>query len=195
MHHYLVASAAGALFLYVLTALLSHGYLVAHPGSRFGKLLGSTRHSALQRAFSLELPLPFLFRHDCGEQVHAALLTGFLFLFLDEFLMIFNLATGERQAALFAPIRHNLDIWAIPLFLGVYWSDKIAAGKAVKDIRGERLRSEAILAAIGDAITIQDGITKYCFRTRSTKLIGDHTGELCYQAYEKRQALRRMPYP
>ena len=38
--------------------------------------------------------------------------------------MIFNLANGEKYRTVYAPIRHNLHIWAIPLFLTVYWTDQ-----------------------------------------------------------------------
>ncbi len=185
---YFLTSVSVTLFLYVVTASLWPGYLAAHPGLEFGSFWGDM---AYRVAACLVLGIAiavFVLARIQGGRVQGALLTAILFLFLDEFLMIFNLATGERHVALFAPIRHNFHIWAIPLFVGVYWSDQNhRLRKALKDIRGERLRSEAIIAAIADAITIQDRNFRILFQNQPNKdMVGDHAGELCFKAYEKK---------
>ena len=49
----------------------------------------------------------------------------------------------------------------------------------------EKNRSEAIIAAIGDGISIQDRNFKILYENRIHKdMIGDHVGEYCYQAYQ-----------
>ena len=49
----------------------------------------------------------------------------------------------------------------------------------------EKNRSEAIIAAIGDGISIQDRNFKILYQNKIHKdMTGDHAGEYCYQAYE-----------
>jgi PAS domain S-box-containing protein len=50
----------------------------------------------------------------------------------------------------------------------------------------EKNRSEAIIAAIGDGISIQDRNFKILYQNELHRdMIGDHAGEYCYQAYER----------
>jgi PAS domain S-box-containing protein len=54
----------------------------------------------------------------------------------------------------------------------------------------EKAKSEAIIAAIGDGISIQDTDYKIIYQNQTYKnLIGDHVGEYCYKAYEKRDTV------
>jgi len=54
----------------------------------------------------------------------------------------------------------------------------------------ERARSEGILAAIGDGISIQDRDFRVLYQNDAhRRMIGDHVGELCYQGYEHRKAI------
>ncbi len=55
------------------------------------------------------------------RNVAIVAITGF---FLDDFLMLFNLATAEVYAPIYGPIRHNLHIWAIPLLGYVYLKEQ-----------------------------------------------------------------------
>lgn len=50
--------------------------------------------------------------------------------------MIVNLAQGEVLKDIFAPIRHNLHIWAIPMLLAVYWTETIT-----RLVTAERVRN------------------------------------------------------
>lgn len=51
-------------------------------------------------------------------------------------------------------------------------------------VEEERARSEAIIAAIGDPITvISDSFRILLQNTALTEMMGEHTGELCYRAY------------
>ncbi len=60
---------------------------------------------------------------------------------------------------------------------------KLAEQKLIE----EKNRSEAIIAAIGDGISIQDTNLKILYQNEiQKKMIGDHVGKYCYMAYEKR---------
>lgn len=57
--------------------------------------------------------------------------------------------------------------------------------KAEIALINEKNRSEAVIAAIGDGISIQDRDFKVLYQNRIHRdMIGDHVGEYCYQAYE-----------
>ncbi len=57
----------------------------------------------------------------------------------------------------------------------------------LKNVEEEKAKSEAILAAIGDGISIQDTDFRVLYQNRIHKnFVGDHAGEFCYIAYEKR---------
>jgi signal transduction histidine kinase len=65
----------------------------------------------------------FYMGNRARKHIPLPLFVGFSSLFLDEFLMIFNLLSNEVHAEIYAPIRHNLHIWAIPFFPAVYWAE------------------------------------------------------------------------
>ena len=52
----------------------------------------------------------------------------------------------------------------------------------------EKNKTEAIIAAMGDGISIQDTDFKVLYQNQVHKdIIGDHTGEYCYNAYERKK--------
>jgi len=54
----------------------------------------------------------------------------------------------------------------------------------------EKNKSEAIIAALGDGISIQDRNYRVLYQNDvHRRLIGNHPGELCYAAYEKRDSV------
>ncbi len=56
---------------------------------------------------------------------------------------------------------------------------------AVRKAQDERARAEAIVAAIGDILSIQDMDYRILYQNQVSKNIaGDHSGEYCYKAYE-----------
>jgi|Deesub1362A_J573_1020465.scaffolds.fasta_scaffold00073_30 PAS domain S-box-containing protein len=61
--------------------------------------------------------------------------------------------------------------------------------------RAEKNRSEAIIAAIGSGISIQDTNFKILYQNQVLKdWVGDHTGEYCYTAYQrKKNVCKRCP--
>ncbi len=55
---------------------------------------------------------------------------------------------------------------------------------AITKVEEERAKSEAIIAAMGDGISIQDSNFKILYQNRIHKeLLGGHVGEYCYHAY------------
>ncbi|MBI5100276.1 MAG: PAS domain S-box protein, partial [Nitrospirae bacterium] len=51
----------------------------------------------------------------------------------------------------------------------------------------EKARADSIIAAIGDGVTIQDRDFRVLYQNQAFKnLLGEHVGECCYMAYEKR---------
>lgn len=58
--------------------------------------------------------------------------------------------------------------------------------KQLVSIQKEKIQLEAIIAAIGDAVSIQDTSFKILYQNQLHKdLTSDHLGEYCYRAYEK----------
>jgi len=62
--------------------------------------------------------------------------------------------------------------------------------QALKKAEAEKDRAEAIIAAIGDGISIQDRDFRVLYQNEvHRKMVGDHVGRFCYQAYERRDAV------
>jgi len=61
---------------------------------------------------------------------------------------------------------------------------------AVLTVKAEKTKSESIVTAIGDGISIQDMDFKVLYQNEMHKqMIGEHTGEYCYKAYENRDTV------
>jgi PAS domain S-box-containing protein len=59
--------------------------------------------------------------------------------------------------------------------------------KAEAALREERNKFEAIIAAIGDGISMQDRTYRVLYQNEVHRgMAGDHVGDLCYEAYENR---------
>lgn len=62
--------------------------------------------------------------------------------------------------------------------------------KALDDATASRRRAEAIIDTIGDGISIQDKAFRVLYQNEAhKKLIGEHTSEFCYKAYQTREAV------
>lgn len=73
--------------------------------------------------------------------------------------------------------------------IGLY---KHRIGKELKEsqkwMREEKAKSEAIIEAMGDGLSIQDTNYRVLYQNRVHKnLVGDHLGAQCYEAYEKKE--------
>jgi HD-GYP domain-containing protein (c-di-GMP phosphodiesterase class II) len=65
-----------------------------------------------------------------------------------------------------------------------------ALREAIVKAEDERARSEAIIAGIGEGISIQDTNFKILYQNQVHKdIVGDHFGEYCYKAYERNDSV------
>jgi len=175
---YLILGALSIGGLYLVVAPLWIGFLASHPGTKFGAFWGDMAFR-LTASVILGTALTVLaFGKRRGKDVSGFLLIAILFLFLDEFSMIFNLAQAEVHVEIFAPIRHNLHIWAIPLLIGVYNKD------LRRREREARRKTESIIAALGDGLSIQDCDHRIVFQNDAARaLMGEQVDKHRYQAY------------
>ncbi len=61
---------------------------------------------------------------------------------------------------------------------------------AVVSATEEQARTEAIIAALGDGVSIQDRNFRVLFQNEAHKnMVGEHTGEFCYRAYRGRDSV------
>ena len=65
-----------------------------------------------------------------------------------------------------------------------------ALKSAILKIEDEKARTDAVIAAIGDGISIQDRDFKIVYQNQIYKdLVGDHLGEYCYKSYARKDAV------
>ena len=68
--------------------------------------------------------------------------------------------------------------------------NEVALNAALVKAQEEKNKSEAIIAALGDGIIIQDTDYKIIYQNQvQNDIYGDRTGELCYKAYEGRDQI------
>ncbi len=110
------------LYLLVEFAWLNH--LESHPGASFDRFPG---HGLLHVAGTFLLG--GLFAAALSElfwgrrRVPLVLLPAIAFLTLEEALMSAGPVVGYADPAVLEIVRHNLHLWSIPLFIGVYWRE------------------------------------------------------------------------
>jgi PAS domain S-box-containing protein len=62
------------------------------------------------------------------------------------------------------------------------------AERALAEVQEEKARSESILNALADAISIQDVNFRIIYQNRAhIDMLGDHAGEYCYRAYQRKE--------
>jgi PAS domain-containing protein len=75
--------------------------------------------------------------------------------------------------------------WIAPLFLSIRRSEEAMKSAKIK-AEEEHAKSEAIMAAIGDGISIQDRDLTIVYQNEMLiSFFGDHRGEKCYRAYNQ----------
>ncbi len=176
-----LGGAAGFTLLYLVTAPLwirfleANSALYGQAGTRFGLFWGDMAFRVTASAMLALVLLALVFGKGGGRSVPAMLYAAFGCLFADEFLMIFNLITGdEPYRQILAPIRHNLGIWAIPLFIGAYLLEFL------RQLEDEKARSEGILLAIRDGISIESTGHIVLFQNPAHKAMrGEMVGRPC----------------
>jgi signal transduction histidine kinase/ActR/RegA family two-component response regulator len=113
------------------------------------------------------------------------------------FVGITNIMEHTGFTAFFDQYEEYLEIVFTPFFLFFLYSmiaklnldkrqeDEDALKKALNRAESEKSKSNAIIAAIGDGISIQDTNLLILYQNDKHKqMAGNHVGEFCYQAYE-----------
>jgi PAS domain S-box-containing protein len=210
---FLKVGGAFVALLYLVTApgwirfLDAHLDLVASRQAEFALFWGDMAFRVAGSVF-LAVVIALLARARARKtHVPISLFAGFLFLFLDEFLMAVNIGMGFAEwRPIFSPIRHNLGIWAIPLFLATYWGDlfrqlieekrRTEESNADRDraeaaLRESELRYRTLIEHIELGITLVD--TNYrvvMANAAEARLFGcrpsDLEGKLCHVEFERR---------
>ncbi len=109
-----------------------------------------------------------------------------------------NIAEHAGITSFFDPYEEYLEILFMAFFLFFMYSiiaklelvkqleGEAALKKALEKAGAEQSKSDAILAAIGDGISIQDRDMTILFQNEiHKKMKGDNVGSFCYQAYEQ----------
>ncbi|MDD2898041.1 MAG: ATP-binding protein [Desulfuromonadaceae bacterium] len=156
---FIAVSSFITLVIYAVTAVGWPAYLSIHPKSPFA-LYGGDMAFRVAASLILGFALSgFVFDKNRGRRISMPLVCGVGFLLLDELLMIINIATLERNVAFFAPVRHNLHIWAIPLFIATYWTELAFARtvfeRALEDSRDKLQGQKVELETIGGMLREQ----------------------------------------
>ena len=113
------------------------------------------------------------------------------------FVGLTNIMEHAGITAYFDPYEEYLEILFMPFFLFFMYTliakldlqkqlaGEVALKKALERAESEHRKSNAILAAIGDGISIQDRDLTILYQNEILKkMVGDHVGEFCFKAYE-----------
>lgn len=122
-----------------------------------------------------------------------------LFLSVNFLVSVSNVLEHSDITGYFDTFEDYLEILSMPLFLFFLFSvyaklnhDKrlaaeVALRRALENAESEHSKLDAILAAIGDGISIQDRNLKVLYQNKALKeMVGDHAGAFCFEAYEQR---------
>ncbi len=165
-------SITGALFIYLISAVFWPEFLRKHPDATFGAFWGDLAFRLWGTlCFSWALGY-FIHLRQKGKDVSRSIVLGLCFFMLDHFLMIINLLQGEVNREVFAPIRHNLHIWAIPVFIIFYWK------QTQKLIRQQEFLSRIIFRTSPVGLILADKEGKIIMASPSTKRVLGYRGTL-----------------
>ena len=126
-----------------------------------------------------------------GLWVVDALVDAYVFFeqsFLDS--LIFHISGHELYFRTFMLGAFIIFAVAVNKFIQRHKKSEERLTQALSKVKTEKAKSESIIAAMGDGISIQDRDFKVLYQNDMHKsIIGDHIGEYCYSAYEKRDAV------
>ena len=118
-------------------------YITANPESRFGQTWCAW---LFRLAASILIATSIVFLARKRGWLRNIVLVALTFFFLNEFLMLVNLATGEIYTNVFCPICHAFHIWAIPLLGYVYIREQsIERSQAEEALRESEERFRGII--------------------------------------------------
>lgn len=145
-HIFIMIGGAVTSLVYLVTAPTWAAFLNTNPAARFGQFWGDMLFHVISSVLLGIVLSSLALGSRKGLDIPKVLYLAFSFLFLDDFLMVLNIATGEIHDAVYAPVRHNLHIWAVPLFVAVYWNELF---RELEKRTSEALRAKH-LASIGE---------------------------------------------
>ncbi|RMG01526.1 MAG: PAS domain S-box protein [Nitrospirae bacterium] len=109
--------------LYLVSAPLWYVFISDNPDARFGMFWADITYRGIASSALFYTIFTFIMMRKRGKPLPVLLILGITFFFSDESLMIISLLHNEVYAGTINPIRHNLHIWAVPLFLYIYWGE------------------------------------------------------------------------
>jgi PAS domain S-box-containing protein len=136
-----------------------------------------------------------------GPVIKVSILLMILFWVVDSLMDSLVMKEGDVFQQLFSPEHHEkamrLMSMLMLLVFALYTMAIIRQRKklekdlqaTLKSAEDEKAKNVAILAAIGDGISIQDTELRIFYQNQIHKdLMGDHYGEFCYKAYQQKDA-------
>lgn len=186
---FLVTGVVAAAALLLATAVPWYQRAQAEPGILFG---ATGYDVAFRLAAAAMLGWALLLLYVYGGRVRRVLLAAIGCFLADEVLMLANLAAGDAGREVLGPVRHVLHLAGIALLAYLYLRELAGErDEALTDLQtvinltdDERRRTEAILDAIGDAVSVQDRAFRVLYQNRVHRALhGHHAGALCHEAY------------
>jgi PAS domain S-box-containing protein len=147
-------------------------------------LIGKSQHDILHHSRPDGTPYP---REEC--KIYAPLRDGVVHRITDELFWRRD-GTSFPVEYISTPIRENgAVVGAVVVFKDIAERRQIeeALKTAVVKAKEEKAKTDAIVAAIGDGISIQDIKYKILYQNEVAQdLLGEHVGEHCYKAYQNK---------
>jgi len=109
--------------LWIATGVAWPLYLAGHPDATFGVFWGDLLFRSIATIITGTILVSCLICRKRGRYISWLIVSAFMFLFMDEALMVISLLQHEVHKHVFNPIRHNLHIWAIPMVIAAYVID------------------------------------------------------------------------
>ncbi len=150
--YYTGISLALTIVCYLVVFLPWTWFLAADPSRRFGMFWGDWLFHSVSAAL-IAIPMVLLISR-VNWMKRMVVLALFMF-FMDDFLMLFNLAGNEVHADIYTPIRHTLHMAAIPILGYVYIKEQlIERRKAEEALRESESRYNYLYNNLSDAAFI-----------------------------------------
>ncbi len=170
-----------SILLYIMIAPGWAEFINRAPQLKFGSFWGDITFHVSSTVMLLFALMMLLYSKKMNHKIPNMLIIGITFLFLDDFLMIFNLYLKEEYKDIFGPIRHNFHIWSVPTFIALYWNElKSRLSMKEQQIQNIFQLSPGVLclAKKDGRIILANRATKNILGLEDTTLIGRNLKEL-----------------
>ncbi len=129
---YIRVGLAVTIFDYLATFWWWYLFHTSHPESTFGQTWADWLFR-ITASIIFAYPILLFYKRKIPGWIRDTVIVALSFFFLGEFLMLFNLATGEVYKDIFSPVRHSLHILAIPLLGHVYYLEAREKGRKAEE--------------------------------------------------------------